>query len=147
MLRSSISSSAHDADLLTREVDLLVSKGQRNPPTYNKSKLALLRLLLLPDGTLSADISHLQTLDFALFNLCVTSSHGIARAIGYGSSYPNGLTRYLLRISEDARVGYAVSHTELAKGIVVLGDNAFDGFGGRLCSTGFERTIEILDFV
>jgi len=107
----------------------------------------MLRLLLQPDGTLSVDITHVETLDFTLFNLCVTSNHGVARAVGYGSSSPNGLTRYGLRISEDAQVGYTVSHTELAEGIVVLGDNAFDGFGGRLCSTGVElSTVEIFDY-
>jgi hypothetical protein len=141
VLRSSILRPIH-------EVILLVSKGQHGPPVDNKFKLAMLRLLLQPDGTLSVDITHVETLDFILFNLCVTSNHGIARAIGHGSSSSNGVTRYGLSISEDAQVGYTISYTELAEGIVMLGDNAFDGFGGRLCSIGVElSTVEIFDYV
>jgi hypothetical protein len=141
VLRSSISSPTQ------REVVLLVLKGQQGPLVFNQSELGLLHLYPLPDGTLSVGTTHVQTFDFALFNLCVSSSHGVARAIGYGASTRSGLTRYGFTISEDAQTGCAVSYTELGAEDTVVEDTVFDGFEGRLCFPGAgASTVEILDF-
>jgi hypothetical protein len=150
VLRSYTSSPSQATVPLIPEVVLLVSKGQQGPPVYDKSELAFLHLRLLADGTMSVAITHVHTLDFVLFNLCTTtSSHGVARAIGYGSR-PDGLimTRYGFSISENAQTGCAVSHTKMSQSGInfVLQDNVFDGFRGRLCSW-FESQVEILDYV
>jgi len=125
-------------------------KGQQGPPVHDKSELAFLHLRLLPDGTLSVAILHVQTLDFVLFDLCIFSNHGVARATSYGSSTRDGLTmtRYGFSISENAQSGCVVAHTRLSPtdSDFMLQELVFDGFRGRLCYWSISQ-VEILDYV
>jgi hypothetical protein len=127
---------------------LLVSKGAQGLPGYGRSELAFLHLHLLPDNTLSVNIIHSQTLAVPLFNFCVSSSYGVARAIGHGMT-TRGMTIYAFSISEDSHMGYSVSHIMLPR-INLVDATVFDGFRGRLCNTGHESLasmVEILDYV
>jgi hypothetical protein len=126
------------------EVVLLVSN---QAPVFNRPELGLLHLRALSDGTLSISLTHVRTLDFGLFNLCVTSSCGVGRAVCYGSSN-RGLTRYGFSISDDVQTGCAVSHTVLAdKTSTALQATVFDGYRGRLCCPDPQMlTVETLDY-
>ena len=144
-MRSFISSPTQGAVPLTSEVVLLITQGPQDQLIDYGSDLSFLHLRLLLDGTLSVTISHVQTLEFALSNLCVTPSQGLARAVAYGVSARGGLTRYGFSISENAQTGCAVSYTKLAEDVALEGC-VFDGFRGRLCFPNHPH-IEILNYV
>lgn len=135
------------------QITLVVAGRCSGGPVTFQSEVALLRLVLMADGSINVATPHLHTPEIALLDLSVTADRDgrSSRVIAYGFTTANPSVRLNTYLIPDSVSSYAASYCALWT--PWLGHEQLvtaDAFTGRLCwdvSHPGSPTILVCDYV